>query len=209
MELPPSLQRYLEVSPEDGARAAKEAAEVKKILKGVDPAPEFSLPLRKPAANMPKSQDDFASLRTFNSKVHSLHSGRDYPVSEGAAVKAVADGTVVLTADHFFTGNAVYIDHGDGLVSMLFHLHSISVKTGDHVKRGQTLGKVGATGRATGPHLHLGLRWQGKRIDPALLLAPPEKLPSVADSKAEAERKIHEAESKEPPETDAPLDDEG
>jgi len=91
---------------------------------------------------------------------------------------------------------------------MNFHLASIAVKEGDVVKRGQPLGKIGATGRATGPHLHLGLRWLGKRIDPALLLASPNALPSVADTPAQAQRKIDKAQSREPPEKDD-VDDEG
>lgn len=209
MELPPSLQRYLDVSAEDSARAARESTAVKKILPGTLDAPRFSLPLRKPTASLPRSQDDFGSLRTFNHKHKSLHSGRDYPVGDGNTVSAVGDGRVVLAADHFFTGNAVYIDHGGGLVSMNFHLKTIRVKDGDEVKRGQAIGTIGSSGRATGPHLHLGLRWLGKRIDPALLLQAPGKLPSVSDSKAAAEQKIRAAEQKEPDETDVPPGDEG
>jgi Peptidase family M23 len=211
MELPPKLARYLDVSAEDSARAAAETAVVRKILPGsaLD-APRFTLPLRKPTASLPRSEDDFGSLRTFNHKHKSLHSGRDYPVGDGNTVSAVADGRVVLAVDHFFTGKAVYVDHGGGLVSMNFHLKSVSVKDGDEVKRGQALGKIGATGRATGPHLHLGLRWLGKRIDPQLLLDAPGKLPSVSDTHGAAEEKIRAAEQKEPDETDAPLEgDEG
>jgi murein DD-endopeptidase MepM/ murein hydrolase activator NlpD len=113
----------------------------------------------------------------------------------------------VLAADHFFAGNSVYVDHGGGLVSMNFHLDSIAVEQGDAVKRGQALGKIGGTGRATGPHLHLGLRWLGERIDPALLLAAPTALPSVSDSRAEAQQKIEKAEQREPDEDDAALDE--
>ncbi|WP_386066848.1 M23 family metallopeptidase [Tahibacter sp. UC22_41] len=209
MQLPEKLARYLDVSAEDRARAAEESAAVRKVLSGTLGAPRFTLPLHKPAASLPRSEDDFGSLRTFNGKHKSLHSGRDYPVGDGNNVSAVADGRVVLAADHFFTGNAVYVDHGGGLVSMNFHLKSISVKAGDEVKRGQTLGKVGATGRATGPHLHMGLRWLGKRIDPALLLEAPAKLPSVSDSHDEAEQKIRDAEQKEPDEVDSTSDEEG
>lgn len=209
MELPDSLNRFLDVSAEDRVRAAQESAAVRKVLPGTLDAPRFTLPLHKPTASLPRSEDDFGSLRTFNQKHRSLHSGRDYPVGDGNTVSAVADGRVVLAAEHFFTGNAVYVDHGDGLVSMNFHLKSLAVKTGDEVKRGQALGKIGATGRATGPHLHLGLRWLGKRIDPALLLDTPSKLPSVSDSHGEAEEKIRAAEQKEPDETDASLDEEG
>src|SRR5690606_1586565 len=101
------------------------------------------------------------------------------------------------------SGKSVYVDHGGGLVSMNFHLDEISVADGDTVKRGQALGKIGSTGRATGPHLHLGLRWLGERIDPALLLVKPADLPSVADSSEEAQQKIEKAERKEPDEVDA------
>jgi hypothetical protein len=206
MELPESLNRYLEPSAEETSRAASERTAVVAVLDGGKDAPRFSLPLGKPAASLPKSEDDFGNERTFNGKQKSLHSGRDYPVGAGNPVMAVADGTVVLAADHFYTGNAVYIDHGGGLVSMNFHLQSIAVAAGDSVKRGQTIGKIGGSGRATGPHLHLGLRWLGKRIDPALLLASPDALPSVSDSKQEAQRKIESAERKEPDETDDTTD---
>jgi len=202
MELPDKLARFLNLSADDAKRAASERTEVSKVLGGESGDAQFSLPLGEPAATLPKSEDDFGSERTFNKEQKSLHSGRDYPVSNGSAVKAVANGTVVLAADHFYTGNAVYIDHGDGLVSMNFHLQGLTVKAGDVVKRGQTIGKVGATGRATGPHLHLGMRWLGKRIDPALLLASPSALPEVSDSKQEAQAKIDKAQKKEPDETD-------
>ena len=172
--------------------------------------PQFSLPLAAPTASLPKSEDDFGSIRVFNEKRRSQHTGRDYPVGAGNPVKAVADGTVVLAADHFFTGNAVYVDHGAGLVSMNFHLGELSVAAGDKVERGDTLGKIGSTGRSTGPHLHLGLRWLGQRIDPQFLLDSPNRLPAIGESDAAANAKIDAAEAKEPAETDDTLlDDEG
>ena len=207
MELPESLDRFLNPSAEENERASAERGDIEKILGGSDDPAHFSLPLGEPAASLPASADDFGSVRLFNKEHRSLHSGRDYPVGSGNAVKAVADGTVVLAADHFFAGNSVYVDHGDGLVSMNFHLDSITVKPGDQVKRGQTLGKVGSTGRATGPHLHIGLRWLGKRIDPALLFTNPTELPSVSDTHAEAEHKIKKAEDREPDEGEQPIDD--
>lgn len=203
MELPDSLQRYLTLSDQDEARALAERKEIANVLDGSDEPPRFSLPLAQPADNLPRSEDDFGSTRVFDAEHSSLHSGRDYPVGVGNAVKAVADGTVVLAGEHFFAGKSVYVDHGGGLVSMNFHLDEISVADGDTVKRGQALGKIGSTGRATGPHLHLGLRWLGERIDPALLLAEPADLPSVADSSEEAQQKIEKAERKEPDEVDA------
>ena len=202
LELPPALSRYIDVSPEDKARAGKESVEVSHALHGEPKPPQFTLPLGKPAATLPKSQDDFGSVRNFGAAHPSLHTGRDYPVSIHTPVKAMAAGRVVLAGDQFYSGGSVYIDHGDGLVTMYFHLETMVVKTGDVVRRGQTIGKVGATGRATGPHLHLGARWLGRRIDPALLLDAPAKLPSVADSDAVAEQKIETEANKEPPETD-------
>ncbi|MBX3697177.1 MAG: M23 family metallopeptidase [Dokdonella sp.] len=208
MELPESLDRFLDPSAEETKRAVAERAEIGKILGGSMEPAQFSLPLGSPAATLPASADDFGSERLFNKEHRSLHSGRDYPVSLGSPVKAVADGTVVLAAEHFFAGNSVFIDHGAGLVSMVFHLDSIAVKQGDAVKRGQTIGKVGSTGRATGPHLHIGLRWLGKRVDPALLLNNPNELPSVSDTRAEAQRKIDKAEQREPDEGEMPADEE-
>src|ERR1700722_17488193 len=103
------------------------------------------------------------------------------PTPIGSPVLAVADGKVALAADLFFPGNAVFIDHGDGLVSMYFHLAEINVKAGDDLKKGHILGKVGSTGRATGPHLFFGVRWHDARINPDLLfenlrrrIKPPE-----------------------------------
>jgi murein DD-endopeptidase MepM/ murein hydrolase activator NlpD len=85
----------------------------------------------------------------------------------------------VLATDLFFAGHAVFIDHGAGLVSMYFHLGDIDVTEGQDVKKGQTLGKVGSTGRATGPHLFFGVRWHGARINPDPLFEDPAKIPDV------------------------------
>ena len=210
LPLPASRDRILHVSDADAMRAADERKALAKVLGGSpDQQPHFSLPLHAPAAPLPASEDDFGSRRVFDPEHTSRHTGRDYPVGAGKAVDAIADGTVTLADDHFYTGNSVYLDHGDGLVSMVFHLDSLAVKTGDVVKRGDTLGKVGGTGRATGPHLHLGLRWLGKRIDPALLLHDPAQLPAVSDSASEAQEKIDAAEHREPAEDDVPMEDEG
>ena len=206
IELPEKLAHYIDVSPEDAQRAARETAEVRKVLKGTDEPPRFGLPLAKPAAKLPKSEDDFGNTRVFNGKIRSVHSGRDYPVGFQNAVRSVGEGTVVLVADHFYTGKAVYVDHGGGLVSMYFHLDTQTVNQGDPVRRGERVGKIGATGRSTGPHLHVGLRWQGMRVDPALLFENPEKLPSVSDTSAEAAAKIERAQAAEPEEEDLPAD---
>ncbi|MCB1056902.1 MAG: M23 family metallopeptidase [Acidobacteria bacterium] len=139
---------------------------------------QFTLPLAPPLSKLPED-GRFGSRRLFNGEPRSPHTGADYAANTGTPVKAVAAGKVVLAEEHFFSGNSVFIDHGDELVSMYFHLSEIDVAPGDRVERGQLLGKVGATGRVTGPHLHFGLRWHGARIDPKALLGPVAALPEA------------------------------
>ena len=194
---------YIDVSDENMARHREERKRVLALFKTEMSPPRFSLPLAEPTSRVPSSENDFGSLRVFNEKRDSQHTGRDAPVAAGTPIKAVADGTVLLAEDQFFTGNAVYVDHGGGLISMNFHMSELSVKAGDEVKRGQVIGKVGASGRATGPHLHLGIRWLGKRIDPFLLLDSPSKLPSLSDTPAVAAAKVDAEQSKEPAESGA------
>lgn len=114
----------------------------------------------------------FGSQRIYaNGEAGSYHSGIDIAVPTGTVVRAPADGVVILAADHPFTleGNLLMVDHGMGLSSAFLHLSRIDVKPGDHVVRGQPIGLVGMTGRATGPHLHWSLKWRDARIDPLLL----------------------------------------
>jgi hypothetical protein len=169
--------RWVRLSPEDRARVARESTEIKPLWTR-ESAPLFSLPLGPPLAEMPAGER-FGARRYFNRRARSPHSGADYSAPAGTPVLAAADGVVALVADHLFAGNSVYVDHGGGLISMCFHLERVDVHVGEAVKRGQVLGLVGATGRAFGPHLHFGLRWHGARIDPALLLRPPEELPDI------------------------------
>jgi murein DD-endopeptidase MepM/ murein hydrolase activator NlpD len=84
-----------------------------------------------------------------------------------------------MVADQFFGGNAAFVDHGDGLVTMYMHMSRVDVAEGQPVRRGERVGAVGSTGRATGPHLHFGLRWRGARVDPALLLGDPQAIPAI------------------------------
>jgi murein DD-endopeptidase MepM/ murein hydrolase activator NlpD len=115
--------------------------------------------------------DVFGTSRTFNGKVQGVHQGLDYAVPEGTAVAALNNGTVLLAQPLFFEGNCVVIDHGQGLLTLYMHLSKIEVKEGDQVTRGQKLGLSGGTGRATGPHLHVAVRWQGVYLNPATLLS--------------------------------------
>ena len=117
----------------------------------------------------------FGSVRIMNGKPRNPHNGEDIGAPMGADVAATNDGVVRLTVDHIFSGRGVFVDHGMGFYSMYFHLSEILVKDGDLVKAGQIIGKVGATGRATGPHLHWGVKLNGARVNPYSLLDLPFK----------------------------------
>jgi murein DD-endopeptidase MepM/ murein hydrolase activator NlpD len=112
----------------------------------------------------------FGLRRFFNGEPRSPHAGIDFRSPEGTPVAASNRGRVVLARDLFFTGNTVVIDHGCGLFTLYVHLSKLAVKTGERVDKGETIGEVGMTGRATGPHLHFAARVGEARIDPALLL---------------------------------------
>lgn len=117
----------------------------------------------------------FGSQRIYKGgEKGSYHSGIDIAVPTGTPVRAPADGVVILAADHPFTleGNLLMIDHGMGLNSAFLHLSKIDVTTGEHVRKGQVIAESGASGRATGPHLHWSLMWRGSRIDPLLVAGP-------------------------------------
>jgi murein DD-endopeptidase MepM/ murein hydrolase activator NlpD len=116
------------------------------------------------------ASDVFGTRRTFNGEVQSVHQGLDYAARAGTPVRAVNAGTVLLARPLFFEGNCLVLDHGQGLLTLYMHLSKIEVEEGKQVKRGQRLGRVGGTGRATGPHLHLGVRWQREYLNPATLL---------------------------------------
>ncbi|MDA1303970.1 MAG: M23 family metallopeptidase [Nitrospirae bacterium] len=112
----------------------------------------------------------FGSRRVINGESKRPHSGEDIAAPDGTPVVAMNRGIVRLAMDHFFTGKGVILDHGLGLFSMYFHLSEVDVTQGQMVEKGDPIGKVGATGRATGPHLHWGVRLNGASIDPYSLL---------------------------------------
>lgn len=112
----------------------------------------------------------FGLKRFFNGQARNPHSGIDIAAPEGKNIIAPAGGTVVLTGDFFFNGQSVFIDHGQGLISMMCHMSRIDVKEGDIVQQGELIGAVGKTGRATGPHLHWTVSLNNARVNPKLLL---------------------------------------
>ena len=162
-------KRKVNPNAEDMQRIRRETKRIKWALNHwSDTAPQTLL-LRLPVAGIPS--DSFGSRRIFNGQPRKPHSGMDIAAPEGTPVHAPADGTVIDIGNYFFNGNSVFIDHGQGLVTMYCHLSRISVKEGQQVKTGDLIGEVGQTGRVTGPHLHWGVSLNNARIDPSLVLS--------------------------------------
>lgn len=151
-------------SKKDKKRIKKERIEAMKIYrkksKRFYPKAPFIYPLDS------KITSAFGTKRIFNDTLKSYHSGTDFRAKKGEPVKAVADGKVVLVKNRFFAGNSIIIDHGQGVYSGYYHLSKFKVKKGEFVKRGQVIALAGATGRVTGPHLHLSMRVNAVQVDP-------------------------------------------
>lgn len=154
--------------PEALERAARERKVVKQALNTMSTHRLWSLPLLRPVNGDTSSA--YGLRRILNGKPKYPHRGLDFRAPEGTEIRATADGRVILAGDHYYAGKSVYIDHGNGVVSMYFHLSGPKVSEGEQVRRGQVIGLSGTTGRATGPHLHFGVAVQGALVDPKPLL---------------------------------------
>jgi murein DD-endopeptidase MepM/ murein hydrolase activator NlpD len=160
--------RYTAPSPEDQQEIEK-AKEIKQeAFKTLSPDREWQGSFAPPVKA--EISDVFGVQRVFNGSVQSTHQGLDFRVPAGTQVNAVNSGRIILARPLFFEGNCVVIDHGQGLLTLYLHLSKFSVKEGDVVEKGQQIGVSGGTGRATGPHLHLAVRWQGVYLNPQILL---------------------------------------
>lgn len=161
-------KKFTEPDPAQQAQIA-EATKVKQdYLSRVTPEREWDGKFAAPVDAA--TSDVYGSQRIFNGVAQRPHFGLDYRVHTGTPVAAMNSGTVLLARFLYFEGNCVVIDHGQGLLTLYLHLSEFKVKEGEVVKGGQEIGLSGGTGRATGPHLHVAVRWQGTYLDPARLL---------------------------------------
>lgn len=161
-------KKFTEPTPEQQQEIAEGVKVKQDYLSRVSPEREWDGKFAPPAEA--EISDVFGSQRIFNGVAQSPHLGLDFRVPSGTPVAAMNAGTVLLARPLYFEGNFVVIDHGQGLLTLYLHLSEIKVKEGEVVKRGQIIGLSGGTGRATGPHLHVAVRWQGTYLDPTRLM---------------------------------------
>ena len=160
----------VELSAADLARAEREIAAIKQLKLHWRATQDTDLEFIVPAAGPLASR--FGLRRFFNEQPRAPHVGLDVAVARGTPVKASAQGTVLAVGDYFFNGKTVFVDHGNGLITMYCHLDQIDVQPGEIVSKAQPLGLSGMTGRATGPHLHWSVVLNGAMIDPELFIPP-------------------------------------
>lgn len=155
--------------PEIAARIQREQALVTAARERDDERADFALPFQWPVQG--RISGRFGNARVYNGQPGAGHSGMDIAAPDGTPVRAPAGGIVTFASpDLYLTGGTLLLDHGHGVSSNFLHLSRIDVKVGDRIEPGQVIGAVGATGRATGPHLHWGMNWFDVRVDPLLVL---------------------------------------
>ena len=163
--------RKVEPSPEDLLRIEREQKRIDEIKAEFRDEAEPDIAFRQPSQG--RLTGNFGLRRIINGLERNPHAGIDVAVPVGTPVRAAGSGVVVETGDYFFNGNSVYLDHGQGLVTLYCHLDRVDVKPGERVVAGQRIGLSGNTGRTSGPHLHWTVLANGTAVDPRLFLARP------------------------------------
>ena len=161
-------KRQVNPNPDDIKRIDNELAVQLKAYRTFSPNTPSNLLLDKPV-NGPLSSK-FGVRRFFNGEERNPHAGLDFAVPAGTPIKTPAAGKVILIGNYFFNGNTVFVDHGQGFISMFCHMSKIDTRVGQQLARGDVVGKVGATGRATGPHMHWNVSLNDARVDPAIFI---------------------------------------
>jgi murein DD-endopeptidase MepM/ murein hydrolase activator NlpD len=161
--------RYTAPSTEEQREIEKDKKTKESAFKTLSPEREWRGSFDPPVNA--QISEVFGVQRVFNGSVKATHQGLDFRVPAGTPVAAVNSGKVILAQPLFFEGDCVVVDHGQGLLTLYLHLSKFLVKEGDEVRKGQQVGLSGGTGRATGPHLHLAVRWQGEYLNPQILLS--------------------------------------
>jgi murein DD-endopeptidase MepM/ murein hydrolase activator NlpD len=169
-------ERFVQPDPETLRRIEMEKKIKEAAFSHDIPNPEWSGKFVPPIDTT--VSEGFGTRRTFNGKLASIHRGLDYHAKPGSAVTAANSGEVVLARELFYEGNCVIIDHGQQFYTLYMHLSHLEVTEGEKVEKGQGIGLSGSTGRATGPHLHTAVRWQGAYLDPAQLWLLPLPAPT-------------------------------
>lgn len=160
-------KRKVNPNEQDMARISKERVRkraAKNHWSETYPDIDFIWPVSGPISSI------FGLRRFFNEQERNPHNGLDIAAPEGTDIRVAADGRVIEAGDFFFSGNMVYVDHGQGLISLYAHLSRIDVKPGDELRRGDIIGAVGQTGRVTGAHLHFAIMTNGVLVDPVYFL---------------------------------------
>ncbi|CAI8897009.1 peptidoglycan DD-metalloendopeptidase family protein [Pseudomonas chlororaphis] len=161
-------KRQVNPDPADLKRIDAELAEQVRAYRSFSPNTPSNLLLDKPVSGPLSSK--FGVRRFFNGEERNPHAGLDFAVPAGTPIKTPAAGKVILIGNYFFNGNTVFVDHGQGFISMFCHMSKIDVKVGQQLSRGGVVGKVGSTGRATGPHMHWNVSLNDARVDPAIFI---------------------------------------
>ena len=161
-------ERLVNPLTEDLERIQSESALLRTAYGRFSPMPKRLAPIILPVRGIVTSE--FGFRRFFNGQPRNPHSGIDIAAEHGTPVKSPAPGVISVTGNFFFNGNTIVVDHGGGFISMLCHLSQINVRPQQKIERNSILGMVGATGRATGPHLHWSVSLQGTRVDPLIFI---------------------------------------